>query len=76
VGFAQGECWLQYSNQITLDMVYHRLRMHYAFNQLDDDRGHHSINDMIEKSASLTKKFYNAIEEKDEIDTNGNDSSC
>jgi hypothetical protein len=58
----KGNVGRQYSNQTTLDLVYERL-MH-EFNQLED-RGHRSINGMIEKCASLAAQFHGEIEQED-----------
>jgi hypothetical protein len=66
----KGNVGRQYSNQTTLDMVYGRL-MH-EFNVLED-KGHHFINAMIEKCASLAWKFYGEIEKEDEIDNDATD---
>jgi hypothetical protein len=50
----KGNVVQQYSNQSTLDLVYECL-MH-EFNVLEDS-GHHSINGMIEKCASLATQI-------------------
>jgi transposase len=61
----KGNVGRQYSNQMTLEMVYDRL-MH-EFNQLEDS-GHHSINGMIEKCTTLVWKFYGEMDAEDKID--------
>jgi hypothetical protein len=61
----KGNVGRQYSNQITLNLVYERL-MH-EFNQLEDS-GHQSINGMIEKCASLAAQFHAEMDAEDEID--------
>jgi hypothetical protein len=61
----KGNVGRQYSNQTTLDIVYERL-MH-EFNQLED-KGHRSINGMIEKCAHLALQFHGEMEAEDEID--------
>jgi hypothetical protein len=61
----KGNVGRQYSSGTTLDMVYERL-MH-EFNQLED-RGHRSINGMIEKCASLAAQFHGEIEQEDQLD--------
>jgi hypothetical protein len=63
----KGNIGWQYPNQTTLDLVYERL-MH-EFNQLEDS-GHHSINGMIEKCATLAWKFYGKMDAEDKIDDN------
>jgi hypothetical protein len=52
-------------NQTTLDIVYERL-MH-EFNQLED-KGHRSINGMIEKCACLALQFHGEMEAEGKID--------
>jgi hypothetical protein len=61
----KGNVGRQYSNKTTLDMVYEHL-MH-EFNQLED-RGHRSINGMIEKCAALALQFHGEIEQEDQLD--------
>jgi hypothetical protein len=63
----KGNVGRQYSNQSTLDLVYEHL-MH-EFNVLENS-GHHSINGMMEKCASLAAQFRAEIEEEDAIDDN------
>jgi hypothetical protein len=61
----KGNVGRQYSNQTALDLIYERL-MH-EFNQLED-KGHHSINGMIEKCAALVLQFHGEIEQEDQLD--------
>jgi hypothetical protein len=69
----KGNVGRQYSNQTTLDLIYESL-MH-EFNQLED-KGHHSINGMIEKCAALAWKFYEEIADEDaNYDDNSVDAS-
>jgi adenylosuccinate synthase len=65
----KGYVGCQYSNGTTFDMVYARL-MH-EFNQLED-RGHRSINGMIEKCAALALQFHGEMDAEDEIDDENN----
>jgi hypothetical protein len=68
----KGNVGHQYSNQTTLDMVYERL-MH-EFNQLED-RGHHSINGMIEKCVALALQFHGEMDAEDDSDDSDRDDS-
>jgi hypothetical protein len=67
----KGNVGRQYSNGTTLDMVYERL-MH-EFNQLED-RGHPSINGMIEKCAALALQFHGEVDADDEMTNNSSES--
>jgi hypothetical protein len=68
----KGNVGRQYSNQTTLDMVYEHL-MH-EFNQLED-KGHRSINGLIEKCAALVLQFHGEMDAEDEMEDGDHDDA-